>query len=107
MAGIVYGGKEKKLRKRCRSNHAGGIFPSRVSAREILAYNPDGIFLTNGPGDPADVQVATETVRELLGQKYIFGICMGHQILAQALGAKTYKLKFGHRGANHPVRDAI
>jgi carbamoyl-phosphate synthase small subunit len=79
--------------------------PARTSAKDILAKNPDGIFLSNGPGDPAAVTYATQTIRELLGKKPIFGICLGHQLLALALGAKTYKLKFGHRGLNQPVKD--
>jgi carbamoyl-phosphate synthase small subunit len=80
------------------------IFPATVSATEILDFNPDGIFLSNGPGDPAAVTYGIELVKELLGKRPIFGICLGHQILALALGAKTYKLKFGHRGCNHPVK---
>jgi carbamoyl-phosphate synthase small subunit len=79
--------------------------PAKTSAREILAKNPDGIFLSNGPGDPAAVTYAATTIRELLGKKPMFGICLGHQLLALALGAKTYKLKFGHRGLNQPVQD--
>ena len=79
------------------------VFPATVSATEILNINPDGIFLSNGPGDPAAVTYGIKTVKELLGKKPLFGICLGHQILALALGAKTYKLKFGHRGCNHPV----
>lgn len=67
--------------------------------------SPDGVFLSNGPGDPAAVSYAVESVRTLVGKKPIFGICLGHQILSLALGAKTYKLKFGHRGANQPVKD--
>ena len=80
------------------------IFPATVSATEILDFNPQGIFLSNGPGDPAAVTYGIELVKELLGKRPIFGICLGHQILALALGAKTYKLKFGHRGCNHPVK---
>jgi carbamoyl-phosphate synthase small subunit len=81
------------------------IMPANTSAKEILAKKPDGLFLSNGPGDPAAATYAHESVRELIGKLPIFGVCMGHQILALALGAKTYKLKFGHRGANHPVLD--
>ena len=81
------------------------VFPATVSATEILGFNPDGIFLSNGPGDPAAVTYGIKTVKELLGKKPIFGICLGHQILALALGATTYKLKFGHRGCNHPVKN--
>lgn len=83
------------------------IFPARTSAEEILRHNPDGIFLSNGPGDPAPLTYVVNTVKELLGKKPIFGICLGHQILGQALGATTYKLKFGHRGINHPVLNLI
>ncbi|MBU0673458.1 MAG: glutamine-hydrolyzing carbamoyl-phosphate synthase small subunit [Proteobacteria bacterium] len=81
------------------------IVPAGTSAQTILAMNPDGIFLSNGPGDPAGVAGVVETVRELLGKKPIFGICLGHQILGLAYGGSTYKLKFGHRGANQPVKD--
>ena len=83
------------------------IFPANVSHDEILASNPDGIFLSNGPGDPAAVTYAIETVKNLLGKKPIFGICLGHQILALALGANTFKMKFGHRGINQPVKNLI
>jgi carbamoyl-phosphate synthase small subunit len=81
------------------------VFPATTTASEILEFNPDGVFLSNGPGDPAAVTYAIKMVKELLGKKPIFGICLGHQILALALDAKTYKLKFGHRGCNHPVKN--
>jgi carbamoyl-phosphate synthase small subunit len=79
--------------------------PATTTAEEILALNPDGIFLSNGPGDPAPVKYAIETIRNLVGKKPIFGICLGHQLLGLALGGRTYKLKFGHRGINQPVKD--
>ena len=80
------------------------VVPAHTSAEEILSGNPDGIFLSNGPGDPVDVPYAVETVQRLIGTKPIFGICLGHQILGLAFGGATYKLKFGHRGANQPVK---
>jgi carbamoyl-phosphate synthase small subunit len=79
--------------------------PWTTSAADILAMEPDGIFLSNGPGDPAAVQTGIETVQALLGKRPMFGICLGHQIMALAVGARTYKLRFGHRGANHPVKN--
>ncbi|MDH5751238.1 MAG: glutamine-hydrolyzing carbamoyl-phosphate synthase small subunit [Deltaproteobacteria bacterium] len=81
------------------------VVPFDTSAREVLDRNPDGVFLSNGPGDPEPVSQAIESVRELLGKVPLFGICLGHQILGLALGGKSYKLKFGHHGANHPVKD--
>ncbi len=83
------------------------IVPAHFSADEVLALNPDGIFLSNGPGDPAAVTYAIENIRALLGRKPIFGICLGHQILGLALGGETYKLKFGHRGTNQPVKNFV
>ncbi|WP_294146377.1 glutamine-hydrolyzing carbamoyl-phosphate synthase small subunit [uncultured Selenomonas sp.] len=81
------------------------VVPASTKAEDILALNPDGIFLSNGPGDPADVPECVEEIKKLIGKKPIFGICLGHQLIARALGAKTYKLKFGHRGTNQPVKD--
>jgi carbamoyl-phosphate synthase small subunit len=82
------------------------VVPAATSAKEALALKPDGIFLSNGPGDPAAVEYAVESARELCRASLpVFGICLGHQILGLALGGKTYKLKFGHHGANHPVMD--
>ncbi len=107
IAVMDYGSKENTLRELVARSSELAIFPSRTSSAEVRKWNPDGIMLTNGPGDPADVKVSVETVRDLVGWKPIFGICMGNQILALALGAKTYKLKFGHRGSNHPVRDDL
>lgn len=107
VAVIDFGTKENILRElelRCRKLT---IYPSNSKAEDILKGNPDGILLSNGPGNPEDVIAGTETVRQLIGKKFIFGICMGHQVLALALGAKTYKLKFGHRGSNHPIQDRL
>jgi carbamoyl-phosphate synthase small subunit len=81
------------------------VVPATTSAADVLATNPDGIFLSNGPGDPAALSYLHETTRELIGKKPIFGICLGHQILGYAFGGKTFKLKFGHHGGNQPVQD--
>lgn len=81
------------------------IVPWNTRAEDIIALRPDGIFISNGPGDPEDVQPVIDTVRKLRGKYPIFGICLGHQIIALSYGAKTYKLKFGHRGGNHPVKN--
>ena len=105
VAVIDFGIKYNILRLLQSHNCNTTIFPASVSTEEILKLNPDGIFLSNGPGDPAAVSYGIKTVKSLLGKKPIFGICLGHQILALALGAKTYKLKFGHRGCNHPIKN--
>ncbi len=81
------------------------ILPGTASADDVLAVEPDGVFLSNGPGDPEPLEYAIRTIRGLLGKKPIFGICLGHQLLGLACGAKTFKLKFGHRGANQPVQN--
>ncbi len=81
------------------------VVPATSSVDEILKLNPQGVFLSNGPGDPSAVPYLVETVKKLIGKVPIFGICFGHQILSQALGGTTSKLKFGHRGGNHPVMD--
>ena len=81
------------------------VVPWNTTAEEIMGLNPDGLFISNGPGDPTDVPQTIETVKSLIGKLPIFGICLGHQIIALAYGAKTYKLKFGHRGGNHPVKN--
>ncbi len=105
IAAIDYGAKQNILRK-LRDLGANVVrFPASATAEEILAVNPDGILLSNGPGDPALLDYAVDTIQDLLGKRPIFGICLGHQLLARSLGGSTFKLKFGHRGANHPVKD--
>ena len=81
------------------------VFPATTSAADVLATRPDGVLLSNGPGDPEPVTYAQDNIRQLIGKVPLFGICLGHQLLGLALGGKTYKLKFGHRGGNHPVKD--
>ncbi len=107
IAVLDFGSKENILRELEKRTSELVIFPSRSKLEDILSFKPHGIMLTNGPGDPQDVEVARETIRQLIGQIPIFGICMGHQVLGLALGAKTYKMKFGHRGSNHPIQDGI
>ena len=101
-----YGIKFNILRKLAGRGVKVAVVPASMTAADVLAYNPAGIFLSNGPGDPEAVTYAIKAVRELLGKKPIFGICLGHQILGLALGGTTFKLKFGHRGENQPVMDA-
>jgi carbamoyl-phosphate synthase small subunit len=83
------------------------VVPAGTAAEDVLALNPDGIFLSNGPGDPEPLEFQAGQVRKLIGKKPVFGICLGQQVLGLALGGKTYKLKFGHRGANHPVLNKV
>jgi carbamoyl-phosphate synthase small subunit len=100
-----YGIKFNILRNLAESGCQVRVVPAAMPAEEVLAMNPDGIFLSNGPGDPDAVPYAKENVQKLIGKKPIFGICLGHQIMGLALGGKTYKLKFGHHGGNQPVMD--
>jgi carbamoyl-phosphate synthase small subunit len=99
-----FGIKTNILRMLARQNCKVTVVPAQTSAEDVLALNPDGIFLSNGPGDPEPVTYAQESIRKLMGRKPIFGICLGHQLIGLALGGKTYKLKFGHHGGNHPVQ---
>ncbi len=102
-----FGIKRNILRRLARYGCDITVVPAEYPAPEVLRLDPDGIFLSNGPGDPAAVQTAIRCIKELLGKKPIFGICLGHQLLALALGGKTFKLKFGHRGGNHPVKNLL
>jgi carbamoyl-phosphate synthase small subunit len=102
---LDYGIKRNILRRLVAAGFRVRVMSARATAEQVLALNPDGVFLSNGPADPAAVPYAIETVRGLLGKKPIFGICLGHQILGLALGGQTFKLGFGHHGANHPVMD--
>ena len=102
-----YGIKHNILRRLVHAGCKVTVLPSLTSAEDALALKPDGIFLSNGPGDPEPLVPQVETIRKLIGKKPIFGICLGNQLLGLALGGKTYKLKFGHRGANHPVRNEL
>jgi carbamoyl-phosphate synthase small subunit len=104
---VVYdfGVKRNILRRLVDSGCSVTVVPARMQASKVLSMNPDGIVLSNGPGDPEGVSYAVDAVRSLIGKKPIFGICLGHQILGLALNGKTYKLKFGHHGGNQPVMD--
>jgi carbamoyl-phosphate synthase small subunit len=105
IAVLDYGIKQNILRslkrRRCRLS----VFPAWATAEQVLACKPDGIFLSNGPGDPKDNPEAIGELKKLMGKKPVFGICLGHQLMALASGADTFKLKYGHRGCNHPVKD--
>jgi carbamoyl-phosphate synthase small subunit len=102
---VDFGSKANILRLLRQQGLAVELVPATTPAAEILAREPQGVLLSNGPGDPAALDYAHRTVRELIGQVPVYGICLGHQIIACALGGRTFKLKFGHRGANHPVQN--
>lgn len=105
LAAVDFGIKKNILRSLRRNGFDVTVLPATATAQEILDLGTDGVFLSNGPGDPQALDYARETVRSLIGKKPLFGICLGHQILALALGGTTFKLKFGHRGGNQPVKD--
>ncbi len=102
---IDYGAKKNIVRSLVKRGCAVTVVPEGTSAEEVLSYKPDGIMLSNGPGDPAENTYCIEQIRKLVGKVPVFGICLGHQLTALAMGGKTMKLKYGHRGANQPVRD--
>ena len=102
-----YGIKHNILRRLVQVGCRVTVVPSLTSAEDVLALHPDGVFLSNGPGDPEPLQAQVANIRKLIGRKPIFGICLGNQLLGLAAGGRTYKLKFGHRGANHPVRNEL
>ncbi len=105
IAAYDYGIKQNILRLLRQKGFGVTVVPASTTAEEVLALDPDGVFLSNGPGDPAALPYAHTAVRDLMGKTPIFGICLGHQILGFAFGGSTFKLKFGHRGANQPVKD--
>lgn len=102
-----FGIKRNILRRLVHSGCRVTVVPANTSAADVLALKPDGVFLSNGPGDPEPLTSQAAEVRKLIGKKPVFGICLGHQVLGLALGGKTYKLKFGHRGSNHPVINKV
>jgi carbamoyl-phosphate synthase small subunit len=102
-----FGIKQNILRLLVDLNSEVTVVPARTSSEDVLALKPDGIFLSNGPGDPEPITYAVDSIRKLLGRVPIFGICLGHQLCGLALGGRTYKLKFGHHGSNHPVKNLL
>ena len=102
-----YGIKENILRRLRQAGFGVTVVPAATSADEVLALNPDGVFLSNGPGDPGTLDYAHQAINGLMGKTPIFGICLGHQVLGYAFGGRTFKLKFGHRGGNQPVQDLL
>jgi len=107
VAVMDYGIKRNILRALVKEDCKLTVFPAETSAEDVLAVKPDGIFLSNGPGDPMDLQIEIENIKKMIGKCPIFGICMGHQVMGIANGAKTFKMLFGHRGINQPVRDYV
>ncbi len=105
VAAIDYGVKYSSLRHLARLGCKLTVLPATATSKQVLDLKPDGVFLSNGPGDPAALEYAASCVRDLAGKVPIFGICLGHQIVGHAMGGKTFKLKFGHHGGNHPVKD--
>ncbi len=105
VAVLDFGVKQNIIRSLLNRNCDVYVFPSRSSSQEILSYKPHGLLLSNGPGDPKDCNTEIDTVKELLGVLPIFGVCLGHQLIALASGANTEKLRYGHRGCNHPVKN--
>jgi carbamoyl-phosphate synthase small subunit len=102
-----FGIKQNILRMLARENCRVTVVPAETTAEDVLALKPDGVFLSNGPGDPEPVDYAVRSIRNLMGRVPVFGICLGHQLCGLALGGRTYKLKFGHHGGNHPVRNNV
>ena len=107
MVAYDFGIKQNILRLLVDHNCDVTVVPARTSAEDVLALKPDGVFLSNGPGDPEPIGYAVENIRKLLGRVPIFGICLGHQLCGLALGGRTFKLKFGHHGSNHPVKNLL
>jgi carbamoyl-phosphate synthase small subunit len=107
VAAYDYGIKQNILRMLIDHHCEVLVVPAQTSAEEVLALGPDGVFLSNGPGDPEPVDYAVENIRKLIGKVPLFGICLGHQLCGLALGGKTFKLKFGHHGSNHPVQNLL